>query len=500
MSQTQRERPFEITAEEMLSLATELAGQISGNDAYSDAISAIVGEYLQRGNVDRAAELADTIEDPFSRDRLLVRIAERCAELDDDDYALQLADAIVEESLRQQALTLIGTQKVVKGQIKKAEAVAAELIHPDPILVAIAVSNFTDAAELAFTVAQLEDATTAAYGLIEAAEAKVDAENTDQAVDFLTCAAELCNRIEHPEEKARTLIDLGNCFAAASRRDLAISTLEAGRQAASAIDSIRRDGLLAAVAAGFLRAGSEELAERTLDLISDKTQLAAALKSMADEYARLGRVTDALEALNEADAILRGERESERRDSRASFSVRGAVAIAFAALNKAEIAIEIGESLPDDDIAANTLAGIAAELGKIGDQQAAWQAVMAIKDDAKRLFALITIFDQLEKAFPEIAKEFLEKAGQLADAPERFTVRLTANLEIADRYLAIGEVSAAANKCRETLQIFSNVRDVSIQAATLARFARLAAKGSFLPSEEASRLLSELRMQTLRSN
>ena len=40
---------------------------------------AVVPRYLANGDVDLAAELANTVDDPFTRDRLLIHVAEKCA-------------------------------------------------------------------------------------------------------------------------------------------------------------------------------------------------------------------------------------------------------------------------------------------------------------------------------------------------------------------------------------------------------------------------------------
>jgi hypothetical protein len=52
---------------------------------------------------------------------------------------------------------------------------------------------------------------------------------------------------------------------------------------------------------------------------------------------------EALETLEEAYAILKSQRESETRDSRAKFQVFSAIAVQFARFEKAERAIEIAQ-------------------------------------------------------------------------------------------------------------------------------------------------------------
>src|SRR5687767_12271355 len=85
---------------DLLACAGYLAERITSVDGHAQAISTVVPQYTAKGNVDLAAELANTVDDPYTRDRLLTAVAEKCAELEDDEYALQLADSVEEPGLR----------------------------------------------------------------------------------------------------------------------------------------------------------------------------------------------------------------------------------------------------------------------------------------------------------------------------------------------------------------------------------------------------------------
>ena len=63
----------------LLSCATFLSEDIKSAEGYAEAMKAIIPHYLERGDVDTAAGLADTVDDPFVRDRLLMSVAEKCA-------------------------------------------------------------------------------------------------------------------------------------------------------------------------------------------------------------------------------------------------------------------------------------------------------------------------------------------------------------------------------------------------------------------------------------
>src|SRR5687767_7384557 len=85
---------IEDARENLLSCAAFLAESISSAEGHAEALSEIVPFYLQKNEVDLAAQLADSIDDPFARDRLLMNVAEKCAAIDDDEYAFQLVESI----------------------------------------------------------------------------------------------------------------------------------------------------------------------------------------------------------------------------------------------------------------------------------------------------------------------------------------------------------------------------------------------------------------------
>ena len=66
---------------DLLACAGFVAEGIKSSDGHSDAMKAIVPLYLERDEVDMAAEIANTVDDPFARDRLLTMVAEKCADM-----------------------------------------------------------------------------------------------------------------------------------------------------------------------------------------------------------------------------------------------------------------------------------------------------------------------------------------------------------------------------------------------------------------------------------
>nr|MDQ3042587.1 hypothetical protein [Acidobacteriota bacterium] len=108
----------------LLACAAFLAENIKSSDGHSEAMKEIIPRYLEKDAVDLSAELADTVSDPFTRDRLLMLVAEKCAAIDDDEYAFQLIEAIEDYGTQAQAREHIALQKSAKGDYAKALEIA----------------------------------------------------------------------------------------------------------------------------------------------------------------------------------------------------------------------------------------------------------------------------------------------------------------------------------------------------------------------------------------
>src|SRR5688572_5345962 len=171
---------------DLLACATYLAERVTSVDGHAASVSAVVPHYLEKGNVDLAAELANTVDDPYTRDRLLAAVTEKCAELDDDEYALQLADSVEEPGLRSQALERVALQKAVKGEFDKAREIASGLAHPDGVLVGIAVkqSSLGHDEEALETIGEIDHAGAAVTALIDIAMQTLHSGNVEKAIEF----------------------------------------------------------------------------------------------------------------------------------------------------------------------------------------------------------------------------------------------------------------------------------------------------------------------------
>ncbi|MBK7934692.1 MAG: hypothetical protein KA956_05485 [Pyrinomonadaceae bacterium] len=487
----------EVAEGDLLACAAFLAENIKSADGRAEAMNAVVPRYLALGNVDLAAELADTVDDPFSRDKLLVIVAEHCASIDDDDYAVQLADAIEDDGMAAQARERIALIKASNGEFEKAREVAGEIMHPDFVEAGIAVKQAADGDEAAAfaTIEEIEFASARVLAYQNIASADVESENFERAIDAATRASESAKDIEHDEERIRALCDIGNLYVEAKRNDKAIEAFDAARAEAELLDNVHRDFFLANCALGFLYANSQELADRTLDLVTDKTHMASALLGMARYSWKKDAKDEAVEILEEAWAILKSQREIETRDSRARNKLMASIATQFAGFGKTERAIEIANENDNQEEQTSALSQIAQVLIVQNEDELARNTINEIPEYGDRVFALLAISDAKNNLGETEASIKLldEAAGMTSELPQQASRSAVLNV-IADRYISHGLFEKARNVGEENLTVISGIRDESTQAASLVALSEVYLRAGFeLTDEERSLMKNMLR-------
>jgi tetratricopeptide (TPR) repeat protein len=385
--------------ENLLSCAAFLAEDIKSSDGHAEAMKEIIPRYLEKNQVDLAAELANSIADPFARDRLLSLVAEKCAAIDDDEYAFQLVEAIEDYGTKGQAREHIALRKSANGDFARALEIAGTLDHPDYAFADIAVRQAENGVEeTAFqTLARINFPNAKVSALQNIALLELKKGENSKAVQAFEQALEAADQIEFAEEKIRALVEIGKHFVEANQNGLAIETFDKAKTYAETIEGVHRDALLGSVAVGFLEAGSLELADRALDLVADKTQMATALVGFSRRFWEKQEREEAAETLEESYAILKSQRDSEIRNSRERFGLWRTIAGEFARIEKGERAIEIAQEIIDENEQTLALKQIAQICALQNKDELVRQSLNSINDDAQKMFGLIGISDAKNK-------------------------------------------------------------------------------------------------------
>ncbi len=479
----------------LLGCAAFLAERIKSSDGHAEAMKTIIPRYLAKGNVDLAAELANAVDDPFSRDKLLTDVAEKCAELDDDEYALQLTDAIKDHGMQAQAFERVALVMASKGNTAKAAEVADAMAHPDFVYAGIAVYQAAKGDEVSVNaiLGRIDFPSARVSALQQIAATRIEAKEIEKALDPLDRAVTAANEIEHDEEKIRALCDIGNLFIEAKRNDKAIETFEKARGFAEVLDNIHRDFFLVNCSLGFLFSGSIELADRTLDLVTDKTQMGSALLGFARHQWTKEEKTDAVETLEEAYAIVNSQREAETRDSRARNGLLASIAAQFAGFGKTDRGVEIALENQDTDEQTAALSQIAQILLIQKEDELARQTINSIAEDSNRLLALVALSDAKQKLGErEASIALLDEAAALADSVPQLAARSSVLNEVALRLVDRGETAMAREIAHQNLELICEIRDPSSRAVELAKLSSVYEQSNFEISESEKLVLEKL--------
>ncbi len=467
---------FQKAESDLLACATYFAQKIGSSDGHAETIKELAPFYLERNDVDTAAQLADSVDDSFSRDKILVDVAEKCAEIGDDEYALQLADAIDDSGLQSMAIERIAVQKAMQNEVQKAFEYIGSLEHTADAMASIAVNQFLHGDETGAgkTISGIDVPLSKASSQIEIASVNIHRGEMKTAVKYLEQALASVDEIDFPEEKLRCLLQISNHFIDAERKDRAIESLDAARSIAEVLPGISRENILANISVGFLRAGTIELADRTLDLVSNKTLLASALTSFAVEFQTTEGVDVAVETLEEAYSILKSEPEKAVRDSRARFSIMGAIAATFGSFGQFERAIEVALENPFGDERIGALKKIAQLSSAGGNEAAARHAIEFIDEPSERIFALIGVSDAVPGDDAKMKPlEFLNEAlNEIEHVPQPFQRTVCCNWLIVKLH-KLGEKAKARAIAAESLVTASKILDEGQRSVAIAHIAKI---------------------------
>jgi tetratricopeptide (TPR) repeat protein len=461
---------------DMLMAAAFIGERIKSNDGHAEAMISIVPMLLERGDVDLAAELSNAVDDPYSRDGLLALVAEKCAELKDDEYALQLVEAIEDHGMQGRAMERVAMAKVAAGEIDRAIELSDAITHADTVLAAAATAAAAsgDAAKADAIIDGIDFPAAQANACISIAAANIESGDTSTAAEYLDRAISYAESIEHDVERLRALCEAGTQFIAASRNDRAVETFTLAHDQALTISTTHRNFFLSMAALGYRSAGSVELAESALGNIADKTQIASTLMGFARETWRDGDKETAIDDLTEAYEMLRSQHERETRDTRAKNALMSAIAIQFAGFGKTETAIEIANENQDDEQRIAAITQIGQILAFQNESQLANETVASIDEDSRRALGFAAIAKTyIEADKIDLARTALNEASSRTTEVEQPSARADVYLETAARYAELGDLDAMRRESLSGLSSIASILDAEKRASSIARFAAL---------------------------
>lgn len=481
----------------VLECARYLAEKLYNVDGHVQAVDHLIPFYLAKNDVDTAAALADSVANTLSRDHLLVKVVDKCAENDDDDYALQLIDAMEDSNSQEYARERFAIQKAAKFQFDKAFEASENIDHNSTALGAIVYYLYLNGdEELAFqTFEKIEDAPVKTSYLQVIADKANENGQTEKAVDLLQKAREEAQNIDVTEERIRNLVSIAVSYHGIKRNDKAIEVFAEAQNQAEKLDGTHRNSLLSQISTGFLQAGSLDLADRALDLVNDKTVIAATLTHYAAEFYQKDEQAEAVDILEEAHAILKSQHDREVRNSKEKFSTANSIAVQFASCGNPERAIEVALENPVDDERFSALTRIAHICATQNNDELARHAIAEITEEGKRLEALIAISDIEQKnGKSKESLDILQEVYSQIENVGQWALRIPMLNELAVRFHKAGETETSRKIIRENIKNVSKIFDESLKATALASLGTVYEKLEIEPNqEEKDDLLALLR-------
>ena len=462
---------FEDAHNDLLDCAAYLAEEIADAETRGEAFEKIVPYYLERGAVDLAAELANTIDFAPRREMLLLNVAVKCAEIDDDEYAFQLIEAIDDDVLSEAAKERVIIEIAAKGDTEKVLPLARTLKNNASVLGFIAVKMNENGDEIGALnlVEEIDDPAEKSDKLQLIALEKYAADEKDKAFELLEKAYQTVSAIDYAPDKIKALHSVSYSFGEVQRRDRSIEILAEIQRVAESLGTVDRDNRLSEVSLAFFEAGSVDLADRALDFVQDKTQIASVLVGYAREYWDKDEKVEAREALREAYQVLLSQGERETRDSLTRFKTFTAITAQFAEFGEAETAIDAADRIQFDGERHAALAQIARTLAAQNEEQSAHRALKLITDAEIRTFALLKIADDYYRAenLPQ-AVEYTDEAAKSLDDAETNPLRLRLSVAAANRYAVFGANDKAHQTAEKILREVIKLRNPSLQSNVLA--------------------------------
>ncbi len=486
---------IENAKENLLSCALFLTENINSVEARTAAMDEVVSHIIAQGDVDLAAELADSLDDPFARNRLLTKIISKCVEIGDEEYAFQLVDAIDEYGIQSRAKEVIALQLAKRGEFENALEIAENLEHSSDAFAGIA--NYQTQSglenEALNTLERIDFQGSKVKALIAIAVYYREKEKIEKVIENLEKAEIEAYKIEFRQEKVGFLLEIAIQYIKANDKAKAIETLTNTRSIVEKMDGVEKDGLFANIAVGYLKAGSIELADQTLDLVRDKAQISNCLLAYSQEFLVTGDADEAAESLEESYAILKSQSESEIRDTKERFRLFGSIAAQFAEIGKYERAIEIAQENIDIQQKNLALTKIA-QIAVLNENDAfARQALQAIKEESSKLHALVALSDTKNSlGKKDEALEFLNEASYLVDTVEQFIVRTEVENDLAARFYQLGETEKARELAAKSLQTIEEIKGDDNRSAALAQLSDIYQKLDFTISAEDKSILDNL--------
>lgn len=430
--------------------AVRVAQTVDGVEERGEILSLAASIYAESGQIDFALNLTETIDDSYQRDLTLTNIATICAAAGDREQADSLLEMIDDELAYGSAVEQIAAAYTRSGEIDKAVETAHRLNDNASALNSIARACpsrdlLTDCIEIARSIDYPELKATA---LIELAGKARQLEARSESAELIAEADSAAEEIDFPQQRIEARVRIAAGYNDNDQTEQGVEVLGKARGDCEDIDKSDRSIALHQIAAAYAGLRDFNSAEQLLEEIEDPFEFSTATAAVAfehfqaaDQNAAIKLLADGLEVVK--DEPVYGEQTLIRR--RAALA---SLAEAYAAIGHVEDALRVTDLLDSPEQQDAVLRAIAVTLAPTNNSGLAFKVFEKIKDDSMRVLCEVDVVrgwsrsDQLELADHLLSNASAEVAK--VEWPQQRTKCLA---ELAQAY----ELREQPSRCSETL-------------------------------------------------
>jgi len=437
----------EDVSEDVLEVAILLTQTVEG-DGYFELSQSIATQLAQRGDVQRALDVAETIADPYLKDQTIGVIAAQTVGSNEIEPG-ELLDVIEDPILRDLATEQVAIQYAAAGDVENSLGLVSQLPEPEPVLSLIAVGLATNGFEVqALEVLEsIENPATRVAVSAQLSSALLKKEKTAEAERLIRSSESDLNQIEYPEERINAALSISSVLRELGRKDDAFQHLnQAGALCkefedsnAEALETVFvRDEALAQIASEMAQVGHLAEADSLLEEIGDAFHFARATVQLAMAHYRLGNNDESLKLLQQSQEITAEQPTYGEYGQRMRDTLFSEIAAAYATCGYYKQAFDVSGEIFDSDEKLRALIKVGQISARSEQHSVLKQACDKLQDDLPKAtfwLALSESFrasDQSE-AFDDAITQSIDNANRLAMPYEQSLILAEIGFRLAER-------------------------------------------------------------------
>lgn len=458
------------TGADFVAAAERIGETIDGSEERGEILMLAATLYADAGQDDLAASLAQTIDDSYHRELALTRIAVSRAAAGEGDQAESLLEMLEDDAAYGLAIEQIAAAYARNGEIDKAIEITQRLSDNASALSGIALAcpsaaHLMDCIEVARAIDYPELKTKT---LTELAGKARQLEALAEAAELIEEAAAAAAAIDFPEQRIEAWLAIASWYKDNPQSEAGAEALNQAHRDCTELGVHARDVARKEIAIAHAERREFGRAEQLLGDIDDPFEFSDGASAVAFEHyqsgnqaAAIGLLADGLEVAGEEPVY--SQEALIRRDA-----IRGNLAQTYAAIGRVEDALRVSELLDSAEQQDLVLREIALTLASNDGPNSVFGVLEKIGDNAKRVLWQVEFARVwMNKDRLPLADRMLSNASAEVAALERPYQRTICLAELAQAYELREQPGHASEILFEALKTAATIEGTYHQARAL---------------------------------